>query len=155
MSWTSLIDHAIGHYNYWVCVVLMMLGFYIVIASGNLIKKIIGLNLFQTAVIMFYISMGKIDGGTAPILVDPEKVSGPVVYTNPLPSVLMLTAIVVGVATSALGLALVVRIKEAYGSIEEDEILAADRASDAKEQAQYAASAAQAAKTEAAQQGHA
>lgn len=155
MSWTSLIDHTIGHYNYWVCVVLMMLGFYIVIASGNLIKKIIGLNLFQTAVIMFYISMGKIDGGTAPILVDPEKVSGPVVYTNPLPSVLMLTAIVVGVATSALGLALVVRIKEAYGSIEEDEILAADRASDAKEQAQYAASAAQAAKTEAAQQGHA
>ncbi|GAB3454455.1 cation:proton antiporter subunit C [Insolitispirillum peregrinum] len=155
MSWTSLIDHAIGHYNYWICVVLMMLGFYIVIASGNLIKKIIGLNLFQTAVIMFYISMGKIDGGTAPILVDPEKVSGPVVYTNPLPSVLMLTAIVVGVATSALGLALVVRIKEAYGSIEEDEILAADRASDAKEQAQYAASAAQAARTEAAQQGHA
>lgn len=140
-SLSALFDHAIGHYNYWVCVVLMMIGFYIVISSGNLVKKIIGLNIFQTAVIMFYITMGKIDGGTAPILVDPEKVSGPVVYTNPLPSVLMLTAIVVGVATSALGLALVVRIKEAYGSIEEDDILEADRQDEAEECALYTSQA--------------
>lgn len=109
----------LGHYNYWIVVALMMAGFYVVIASGNLIKKIIGLNVFQTSVFILYISMGKVAGGTAPIVV--EGVAS-VAYSNPLPHVLILTAIVVGVATTALGLALVVRIKEAYGSIEEDEI---------------------------------
>lgn len=154
---SALFDHTIGHYNYWVCVVLMMIGFYIVISSGNLVKKIIGLNIFQTAVIMFYITMGKIDGGTAPILVDPEKATSPVVYTNPLPSVLMLTAIVVGVATSALGLALVVRIKEAYGSIEEDDILEADRQDEAEECALYTSQAEHAEASSAAEchKGHA
>jgi len=107
----------LGLYNYWVVVVLMMVGFYIVIAHGNLIKKIVGLSIFQTSVFIFYISMAKVDGGTAPILA--EQVSQ---YSNPLPHVLILTAIVVGIATTALGLALVVRIKEAYGSIEEEEI---------------------------------
>lgn len=107
----------IGHYNYWIVVVLMMIGFYIVIAHGNLIKKIIGLSIFQTSVFIFYISMAKVDGGTAPILA--EGISQ---YSNPLPHVLILTAIVVGIATTALGLALAVRIKEAYGSIEEEEI---------------------------------
>ena len=107
----------LGLYNYWVVVVLMMVGFYIVIAHGNLVKKIIGLSIFQTSVFIFYISMAKIDGATAPILADGiEK------YSNPLPHVLILTAIVVGIATTALGLALTVRIKEAYGSIEEEEI---------------------------------
>jgi len=107
----------LGLYNYWVVVVLMMIGFYIVIAHGNLVKKIIGLSIFQTSVFIFYISMAKIDGATAPILADGiEK------YSNPLPHVLILTAIVVGIATTALGLALVVRIREAYGSIEEEEI---------------------------------
>ena len=95
----------------------MMAGFYVVIARGNLVKKIVGLNLFQTSVFILYISMGKVEGGTAPIV---EK--GITVYSNPLPHVLILTAIVVGVATTALGLALVVRIKEAYGTVEEDEI---------------------------------
>lgn len=106
-----------GLFNYWVVILLMMIGFYIVIAQGNLIKKIIGLGIFQASVFIFYISMAKVDGGTAPILAE-----GIEVYSNPLPHVLILTAIVVGVATTALGLALVIRINEAYGTIEEDEI---------------------------------
>ncbi len=118
----------LGHVNYWVFVVLLMAGLYIVMARGNLIKKIIGLNIFQASVFLLYITMGKIYGGTAPIAVADVNggaagdATGGVVYSNPLPHVLILTAIVVGVATSALGLALVVRIREAYGSIEEDEI---------------------------------
>jgi len=106
-----------GLFNYWAVIVLMMAGLYTVIAKGNFVKKIIGLNLFQVSVIMPYISMGKVRGGTAPI--DAE---GFTVFSNPVPHVLMLTAIVVGVATTALGLALVVRVREAYGTIEEDEI---------------------------------
>lgn len=106
-----------AHYNYWIVIVLMMIGFYIVIAQSNLVKKIIGLNIFQTSVFIFYISAGKVDGGTAPILVE-----GVTVYSNPLPHVLILTAIVVGIATTALALALVVRIREAYGTIDELEI---------------------------------
>lgn len=106
-----------GHYNYWIVIVLMMAGFYTVIARGNLIKKIIGLNIFQVSVFMLYISIGNLAGGSAPIIAD-----GFTEYSNPLPHVLILTAIVVGVATTALGLALVVRIQEAYGSIEEEEI---------------------------------
>ena len=111
----------LGLYNYWIVVVLMMIGFYTVIASGNLVKKLVGLNIFQTSVFILYISMGKVTGGTAPILVENTTV-----YSNPLPHVLILTAIVVGVATMSLGLALVVRIHEAYGSIEEDDIHAQD-----------------------------
>lgn len=106
-----------GHYNYWIVVVLMMIGFYIVIAHGNLIKKIIGLGIFQTSVFILYISMANVEGGTAPILA--EGISR---YSNPLPHVLILTAIVVGIATTALGLALAIRIKQAYGTIEEEEI---------------------------------
>jgi multicomponent Na+:H+ antiporter subunit C len=107
----------IGLFNDWIVVVLMMIGLYIVIAHGNLIKKLIGLTIFQTSVFIFYISMAKVDGGTAPILAD-----GITQYSNPLPHVLILTAIVVGIATTALGLSLVVRIKETYNSIEEEEI---------------------------------
>ena len=113
-----------GHYNYWMVIVLMMAGFYMVIAHGNLVKKIIGLNIFQTSVFILYISMGKVQGGTAPIISE-----GFTRYSNPLPHVLILTAIVVGVATAALGLALAVRINEAYGTIEEDEIVEADTVS--------------------------
>lgn len=115
-----------GIYNYLVVVFLMMAGFYVVIAQGNLIKKLVGLSLFQTSVFIFYISMGKISGGEAPIFVE-----GADLYSNPLPHVLILTAIVVGVATTAVGLAIVVRIHEAYGSIEEDEINARDLVDDA------------------------
>ena len=113
----------LGLYNYWVFIVLMMVGFYILISRRNLVKKILGLNIFQTSVFIFYISMGKITGGTAPILIEGE---GEVIYSNPLPHVLILTAIVVGVSTTAVALALVVRIKEAYGTIEGDEISAMD-----------------------------
>lgn len=104
-------------YAYWVVIALMMMGFYVVISHANLVKKIVGLNVFQVSVFLFYISLGKVEGGTAPILTD-----GIEAYSNPLPHVLILTAIVVGVATTALGLALVVRIREAYGTIEDDEI---------------------------------
>lgn len=107
----------LGLYSYWIVILLMMTGFYMVISRGNLIKKIIGLNIFQTSVFIFYISLGKVAGGTAPILDD-----GIEIYSNPLPHVLILTAIVVGIATTALAAALVVRIYEAYGTIEEDEI---------------------------------
>lgn len=109
-------------YNYWIVIALMMTGLYIVMACGNLVKKVVGINVFQTSVFLLYISMSKVEGGTAPILTgDPDTL-----YSNPLPHVLILTAIVVGVAGTALGLALVVRIREAYGSIEEDEITRAD-----------------------------
>ena len=112
-----------SHYTYWVTIFLAMAGLYVVIARGNLVKKLIGLGIFQTSVYLLYIAPGKLIGGTAPI-VSPEFH----LYSNPLPHVLILTAIVVGVATLALGLAIAVRIREAYGSIEEDDILAAGRA---------------------------
>ena len=107
----------LGLYNYWIVIFLMMAGFYNVIARGNLIRKLVGLNIFQTSVFLLYISMGKVKEGTAPILAE-----GAAAYSNPLPHVLILTAIVVGIATTAVGLALVVRIRAAYGTIEEDEI---------------------------------
>jgi multicomponent Na+:H+ antiporter subunit C len=112
-----------GHFAYAVTIFLMIAGLFIVISRGNLIKKLVGLGIFQTSVYLLYIAPGKLIGGTAPIVSESFSV-----YSNPLPHVLILTAIVVGVATLALGLALVVRIREAYDSIEEDDILAADRA---------------------------
>ena len=114
-------EEIIAHYNHWIIIFLMVSGLYIVVARGNMIKKLVGLSLFQTSVYLLYLSPGKILGGTAPILAD-----GFTVYSNPLPHVLILTAIVVGIATIALGLALVVRINEAFGTIEEDEIFAED-----------------------------
>ncbi len=114
-----------GHFTYFITVFLLVAGLFIVIARHNLIKKLIGLGIFQTSVYLLYIAPGKLVGGTAPILGDAFSV-----YSNPLPHVLILTAIVVGVATLALGLALVVRIREAYDTIEEDEILAIDSAPD-------------------------
>jgi len=181
----SAFHNALGLYNYWIVIFLMMTGFYLVIARNNLIKTIIGLNIFQTSVVLFYVTMGKVSGGKgAPIMLDaghgddhghhPASDHGMIgqpsvghevaaghhppdghtatesiqqvsfedahshgeaashaaeaIYSNPLPSVLMLTAIVVGVATTALALALTVRIREDYGTIEEDEILELDRA---------------------------
>lgn len=111
----------LGLYNYWAVIVLMMMGLYVLTAERNLVKKVIGLSIFQVGVIMFYISMGKVHGGTAPIVIEGAE---NVVYSNPLPHVLMLTAIVVGIATTALALALVVRIHEEFGTIEEDELQA-------------------------------
>jgi multicomponent Na+:H+ antiporter subunit C len=112
-----------AHYAYWVTIGLMVAGLVILITRGNLLKKLIGLAVLQTSVYLLYIVPGKLVGGTAPIIAD-----GFTTYSNPLPHVLILTAIVVGVATLALGLAIVVRIREAYGSIEEEEILAQDGA---------------------------
>jgi multicomponent Na+:H+ antiporter subunit C len=114
--------NVLDYVNYWIAVFLLVTGMYVVIARGNLVKKLVGLSIFQTSVYLIYISPGKILGGTAPIIAEGFRV-----YSNPLPHVLILTAIVVGVATLALGLALVVRIHEAYGTIEEDQILAQDR----------------------------
>lgn len=109
-----------GLYSYWVVVILMMAGLYIMIARYNLVKQIIGLGVFQTSIFYLYITIGKVEGGTAPILVEGEDL----VFSNPVPHVLILTAIVVGVATSALALALIVRIYEEFGSIEADELRA-------------------------------
>jgi len=109
------------HFSYVITIFLMVAGLFIMIARGNLLKKLVGLGIFQTSVYLLYIAPGKLIGGTAPILDASFRI-----YSNPLPHVLILTAIVVGVATLALGLALTVRIREAYGSIEEDEILAID-----------------------------
>ncbi|HUT48975.1 MAG TPA: cation:proton antiporter subunit C [Alphaproteobacteria bacterium] len=118
-------ERVFGLYNYWIAILLMMVGFYVVMASRNLIKKIVGLTIFQTSVFLLYISIGKVRGGSAPIIDKSIET-----YSNPLPHVLILTAIVVGVATVALGLAFVVRIKEAYGTIEEDEIHKQDEPGD-------------------------
>ncbi len=109
----------LGLYNYWIAVVLLMTGFFAVIAKRNMVKKLIGLSLFQAAVFLLYITMDNVEGGTAPIFTaDGAKQ----IFSNPLPQVLILTAIVVGISTTALGLAIVVRTKEEYGTIEEDEI---------------------------------
>lgn len=111
-------EFIIGHYNYLVVIFLMMLGFYTVVSRSNLVKTLVGLSVFQTSVFIFYISLSRIRGGTAPIYVE----GGEATYSSPLPQVLILTAIVVSISTTALGLALVARIREAYGTIEEDEI---------------------------------
>ena len=136
-------------YNYAIVIILMMTGLYVVFASRNLIKKLVGLSIFQTSVFLLYITIGKVKGGQPPIIVDSHSgdhaslepvlvaaagakeaaghaAKSDVLYSNPLPHVLILTAIVVGVATLAIGLSLVVRIREIYGTIEEDEIEALD-----------------------------
>lgn len=110
------------HYNHWVSAILMMIGFYAVITRRNLVKKLIGLAIFQVSVLLLYISSAVIKGGSSPIYK-----AGATLYHNPLPHVLMLTAIVVGVATLSVGLALAVRIREAYGTLDEAALLAANR----------------------------
>jgi multicomponent Na+:H+ antiporter subunit C len=127
----DLFLHLWTHYHYVIYIALMVIGLYAVLAKGNLVKKVIGLNLLQTAVFLFYISIGRIEGGTAPVYWD-EKPAG-VPYENPVPHVLMLTAIVVGVSITAVALALIVRIKDAYGTIDEGEILALDESDEARE----------------------
>ena len=114
----------LGYFNYWVFAIVFVIGLYAVIAKRNLIKKLLGLAIFQSAVFLMYITMNKVEGGTAPII--QKGVEGQL-YSNPLPQVLILTAIVVGVSMTAMGLAIVVRIKEAYGTIEEDDILDSDQ----------------------------
>lgn len=139
MTWLA------SHFNYVIVVALMMAGLFIVFSTGNLIKRMIGLALFQSSTGLFYISLSKVSGATAAITLDADSVDGKalaaqldpvyvqqfgvdgVVYANPLPHVLILTAIVVGVATLAVGLAIAVRVREAYGTVEADEIEALSR----------------------------
>ncbi len=128
----TVLSNINGLWNYWAVIALMMVGLYIMISRGNFVKKLMGMNIFQVSVIMLYVSMGKVAGGTPPILIEGAD---DVVYSNPLPHVLMLTAIVVGVATTAVGLALVVRLKEAYGTVEEEEVVAIDQATERDEAA--------------------
>ena len=123
-----MFDFILNKYNYWIYVTLMMIGFYGMIGKKNLVKKIIGMNIFQTAIILFFISTAAKRGATLPII---EHAHGHGVhavhaasYVNPLPHVLMLTAIVVMVSTLGLALAFIIRIYRAYGTVDEDEILA-------------------------------
>ncbi len=118
-------NELLGHFNYWIVIFLMMTGLYMVIGSASLVKKLIGLSVFQASVFILYITFGKVTEGGPPILSQQLDV-----YSNPLPHVLILTAIVVGVATTAVGLALIIRIHEAYGSTDEDDIHAMDDADD-------------------------
>lgn len=113
-----MMEFILAKYNYWIAIALMMVGFYAMVAKANLVKKVIGLNIFQTAVFLFYVSIAKVTGGTAPIVW-----SGTQVYDNPLPHTLMLTGIVVSVSVTSVALALLILIKKAYGTVEEDEIL--------------------------------
>ena len=122
-----MLDAFLGHYAYWGAIGLLGIGLYTVSASANLVKKVMGLSIFQAAVFVFYIAIGAVEGGTAPI-VDASVGSSHAVYANPLPHVLILTAIVVGVATAALALALVVRIHAACDTVEEDDVAAAIQA---------------------------
>jgi multicomponent Na+:H+ antiporter subunit C len=124
MEW--LIEEVFAKYNYWISIILMLIGFYAMIAKDNLIKKIIGLNIFQTAIFLFFISLGVVKGGTAPI-VSEEMIRKGYVYGNPLPHVLILTAIVVAVSTTAVALSLIIRMYEEYGTIQEEEIVEKSR----------------------------
>jgi len=116
----AVLEAFLSHYNYWMAIILMMIGLYALIAKQNLVKKLIGLNIFQTAIFLFYISFGEVEGGIAPIYL-PEGVEA--IYVNPIPHVLILTAIVVGVSVTAVGLSLIVRIYEEYGVIDEAGLL--------------------------------
>ncbi|MEW5912164.1 MAG: cation:proton antiporter subunit C [Thermodesulfobacteriota bacterium] len=119
-----------SNYNYWVYITLMMIGLWGMIAKRNLVKKIIGMSIFQTAIILFYISIGAKEGGTIPIIMEPgghgsaaQAVVRAADYINPLPHVLMLTAIVVAVATLGVALSLAIKIYQRYGTLEEKDIL--------------------------------
>lgn len=122
-----LMEEILGKYNYWISAVLMLIGFYTMISKKNFVKKIIGMNIFQTAIILFYISIADVENGVAPILLEEglghADTAAEVIYVNPLPHVLMLTAIVVGVSTTAVALSLIMKIHKEYGTFEEDDIL--------------------------------
>lgn len=115
-----MLDFIHDHYNYWVTIIIMMIGFYCVIAKSNLVKKAIGLGIFQTGIFLFYISIGRVDGGTAPVKVLGDQTD--VVYSSPLPHALILTAIVVSVSTLAVAMAIIVNIREKFGTIDEHDL---------------------------------
>ena len=120
-------DMILDRYNYWIYIILMMMGIYAMVANRHLVRKLIGLSIFQTAIILFYISISSRDGGTVPVLLGGHGHAPPpdVVYLNPLPHVLMLTAIVVAVSSTGVALAILLRVHRRYGTLEEDRILAA------------------------------
>ncbi|MDD5451476.1 MAG: cation:proton antiporter subunit C [Desulfovibrionales bacterium] len=120
-----MLEYIISKYNYWVYIFLMMLGLYGMIGKRNLVKKLIGMNIFQVAIILFYISIGSKVGGDIPILTaeDLHGMADPGKYLNPIPHVLMLTAIVVGIATTGVALAIIIMIYNRYKTLAEDEIL--------------------------------
>lgn len=122
----GILAEIVAKYNYWIYVVLMMIGFYAMIGKRNLVKKLIGLNIFQTAIILFFVSTGVKRGGGIPIVDKYMALTqgvDPATTANPLPHVLMLTAIVVGVSVTGVALAMILRIYREYGTLEEDEIL--------------------------------
>ena len=122
----SMLGVVVAKYNYWIYVVLMMIGFYAMIGKRNLVKKLLGMNIFQTAIILFFVSMGAKRGGGIPILDKEAALAGAInvaEVVNPLPHVLMLTAIVVSVSVTGVALAVMQRIYKEYGTLEEDEIL--------------------------------
>jgi multicomponent Na+:H+ antiporter subunit C len=129
---TDIFSTIIANYNYWIYIILMMIGLYAIIAKNNLVKKIVGMNIFQTAIILFYVSIGAKRGATIPIIEYAHGGHNPggshiidaARYINPLPHVLMLTAIVVAVATLGVALALAIKVYNRYQTLEEDEILA-------------------------------
>jgi multicomponent Na+:H+ antiporter subunit C len=124
----AFVQTVVDSYNYWIYITLMMVGLWAMITKNNLVKKIVGMNIFQTAIILFYVSIGAKEGATIPILEHGHGAAShafhAVDYMNPLPHVLMLTAIVVGVATLGVALALAIKVYRQYGTLEEDEILA-------------------------------
>ncbi len=124
---SDLIQFIVARYNYWVYIALMMIGLYAIIAKNNLVKKLVGMNIFQTAIILFFVSIGFKKDATIPIIEHSHGTSHQLItaaeYINPLPHVLMLTAIVVSVSTFGVALALIVKIYQQYKTLEEDEIL--------------------------------
>lgn len=122
-------EFVLGKFNYWMYIALVMVGLYGMMAKNNLMKKLIGMNIFQWAIILFYISIGAKHGATIPIIrtLQPGEVVRAVDYINPLPHVLMLTAIVVGVSTTGIALALLILIYRRFRTLEEDRIIKALR----------------------------
>jgi len=118
IEWLS--DVILIKYNYWISVVIMLIGLYAIIVKTNLVKKVIGLTIFQTGIFLFFISLGDIIPGTTYIALDGLKDG--ITYINPLPTVLILTAIVVSVSVLAYSLSLIIKIYKEFGTIEEDEI---------------------------------
>ncbi|MCP4692155.1 MAG: cation:proton antiporter subunit C [Desulfobacterales bacterium] len=124
----DLVSIIVSNLNYWAYITLMMIGLYAMIVKNNLVKKIIGMSILQTAIILFFISTGAKRNATIPIIEHAHGAESHAIdavnYINPLPHVLMLTAIVVAVATLGVALALIVKLHQRYGTLEEDEILA-------------------------------
>ncbi len=123
----EIMDFIISKYNYWMYIILMMIGFYAMIAKNNLVKKVIGMNIFQTAIILFFVSTASKKGATIPIIQHGHGEAADIIntaqYMNPLPHVLMLTAIVVMVSTFGVAIALLIMLYKKYNTLEEDEIL--------------------------------